>query len=268
MVITVFADVTVIAPLPTPVLDPVDPSVVAPTPPTSPFEDAEPIVRAHLEWTHNLSFAMPTLDQQPANDQQLTVMGPIGPACKRLEIFWVGDGEKRACGLALDAEATGNCTIISIGSNKEWDFEEAVFDQLECFVETFDCTVLATVPPRIASRTRFHHVCAAGGDWVDPSSRVYRSWPSIISMLCLKNPPLYLKMDIEGAEYETITNILESTYFLPRQIAFEIHSGSKTLGAIAGFMESLYSRGGYFFIDHRPNTACSTCTEVLVSRMV
>jgi hypothetical protein len=39
-------------------------------------------------------------------------------------VLGTGDGEKRACGLGLDSAATGNCTILSIGSSDEWGFEE------------------------------------------------------------------------------------------------------------------------------------------------
>lgn len=244
-------------------------AVTQTTPPPVPsiFEDAAPIVMAHQTWTQHLSSDMHSLNQQPVNDRQLTVMGPLGPACKHLETFGTGDGEKRACGLAADSAAASNCTIISLGSNNEWGFEEAVFDQLPCYIETFDCTVLATVPPRIASRTRFHHACIAGSDRVEPSGSVYLSWESSMRMIGMQMPPVYLKMDIEGWEYEVITNILDRAYLMPRQIAFEIHTGGKTLGAVAGFMESLYIRGGYFYIDYRPNVLCGSCTEVLVSRL-
>lgn len=231
-------------------------------PPESCFENPLPAINAHTVWTNFLNHPVPELDQ-PAGNIQLLVMGPLGPLCKSLEIYGSGDGEKRACGL----KTATDCSIISVGSNNQWDFEEAVFDQLNCTVETFDCTVNAQVPPRIASRTRFHPFCISGEDRVDENNRVYLAWPSIMRMINAKKAPDYLKMDIEEGEYDALPRMLKDGFFMPRQIAFEIHVWKKTLREVALFMESLYVKGGYFFIDQRPNPGCRECTEVLVSRV-
>ena len=231
-------------------------------PPPSLFAPASPVVNAHTAWTNALNASVRDLNQ-PAADNQLSVMGPMGPTCQNLEIYGSGDGEKRACGLR---NAT-DCTVISIGSNNQWDFEEAVFDQLNCTVATFDCTAGAQVPSRIASRTRFYPICISGWDRVDENNRVYLAWPSLMRLINAQKAPDYLKMDIEGGEYEALATMLKEGFLMPRQVAFEIHTHRKTLGDVALIMESLYTQGGYFFVDQRPNIECRECTEVLISRV-
>ena len=51
------------------------------------------------------------------------------------------------------------CVVVSIGSNNQWGFEEAVASSSHCRVETFDCTVDATVPAPLRSRVTFHPFC-------------------------------------------------------------------------------------------------------------
>ena len=42
-------------------------------------------------------------------------LGPVGPRCKQLHTFGVGDEEKRACDLELDDT---NCVVLSMGGGE------------------------------------------------------------------------------------------------------------------------------------------------------
>jgi len=39
--------------------------------------------------------------------------------------------------------SSDRCVVYSIGSNNQWDFEEAIFRSTKCMIETFDCTLVS-----------------------------------------------------------------------------------------------------------------------------
>ncbi len=99
-----------------------------------------------------------------------------------------------------------------------------------------------------------------------------------MSLIRASGPPLYLKMDIEGYEYQVLRSIIDDGFLMPTQIAFELHYAtgmkglpwkgrSKSSGEIATFMEYLHHQGGYFLLDRNDNIRCNACTELLVSRL-
>ena len=67
-----------------------------------------------------------------------------------------GDRLFRACGLSKERAP---CTVLSIGSRNEWEFEEEVVRRTPCRVATFDCTIHPSTRPPAAIRPRvtFHH---------------------------------------------------------------------------------------------------------------
>ena len=104
------------------------------------------------------------------------------------------------------------------------------------------------------------------------------SWPSILKLLKAKEAPLYLKMDIEGYEYEVLRSIVDDGSLMPAQIALELHFRTnmrllpwhprrKGTAELATFMEYLHRHGGYFLVDRHDNPFCMHCTEILVSRL-
>ena len=99
----------------------------------------------------------------------------------------------------------GNCTIVSLGSKNRWGFEEAIFKEIpRCTIHTFDCTVKTSVrpPASIASRTTLHRICIGAADETTADGLPFLSWGSVMRLIGATEPPLYLKMDIEGYEYE------------------------------------------------------------------
>ena len=196
--------------------------------------------------------------------QRFDFMGPVAPQCKSIESFGQGDMEKRACALTelVGAMLPGSrCTIISLGSNNQWGFEEAIFANFpDCEIHTFDCTLAKEVRPpiEISSRTTLHPVCVGSQDAI-VDGRPYLSWKSITRLINVTDAPLYLKMDIEGFEYEVLRSIVEENFLSPMQMAFELHfktdipvswiKRSKSSVEIAMFLEYLYHQAGYFLID-------------------
>jgi len=197
-----------------------------------------------------------------------------------LETYGKGDEEKRACALKLKSNGK-QCIIISFGSNNQWGFEVEVFNALpNCRIETFDCTIDASTKPpeNIASRTTFHHVCIGDSDYVSEQGHVFKSWTTILDMIQCSENPLYLKMDIEGYEFQVLKNIIDTGINLPDEIAFEVHYDTdiaalnptnqyKSSAELAVFFEYMYRSGQYLLIDRRDNHLCLHCTELLMGRV-
>jgi hypothetical protein len=135
------------------------------------------------------------------------IAGPVGPACKHpLTAFGGGDDEKRAClhpddlskmGKQKSSEQNPDCTVYSIGSNNQWDFEMSIYNKTSCRIETFDCTCDGNVPNKIKDRTRFHKICL-GDRNKTVNGKQHLSWSEMNSVVGVKSAPSYLKIDIEG----------------------------------------------------------------------
>lgn len=132
------------------------------------------------------------------------------------------DGGKWICGAA--ALAPG-CIIYSLGSNNEWEFEEAVLAHTPCEVFTFDCT---SDPPKrdLGPRLHFEKVCLGE---VAGDAR-YRTLRDIAAAHGHADISL-LKMDIEGFEFGVVESMWRgalaggggSTALLPAQLTVEVH---------------------------------------------
>jgi hypothetical protein len=256
--------------------------------------DIQDAINSRMTWTKGLPFTIESnLDRyfqagrDPLNRHQgkdghtiFDALGPVAPQCRMIETYGAGDEEKRACGVKM-LVPTVPCTIISLGSNNQWGFEEAVFREMpNCHIHTFDCTLTGDVRPpgHIASRTTLHPICIGFEDKSDRQGLKFMSWKSIMKLIKMSHSPLYLKMDIEGHEYEVLRNILQENYLLPMQIAMEVHylthvdvtwqPRRKISAEIGSFMEFLYHAGGYFLIDRHDNPFCPHCSEILVSRLL
>jgi len=204
----------------------------------------------------------------------------MGPPCKPEHSLILGgqqlnnsaglrgqDGQKASCGLASHTA----CSIFSIGSYNEWSFEESIFDKTSCNVFAFDCMLDSgiQVPSRVQSRVRGYDVCLGPRDETI-NGRVFKSWESIVQLTGITAPPVYLKMDIEGYEWQVLDDIVSSQSFNPKQIAFELHWGKServpfTPAQMAGFFQNLYEKGGYFVVDRVDNPVCFFCMDLLIS---
>ena len=169
------------------------------------------MVSAKADWKKSIPgtlIAATTLRKYKVHGHgRFDMIGPVGPICKEMERYGKHDNEKRACGLLSHVDS--NCTIISLGSNNEWGFEEEIFKKTTCKVHSFDCTVSGDVEPpeAIRSRVTLHKVCVGNEDQVI-GNRKFVSWDSLLALAGISTPPSFLKMDIEGFEWEILPTII------------------------------------------------------------
>ena len=244
----------------------------------------------------------------PVRNLRWDLLGPVGPRCFDLEKYGVSHGatksgssifdteRKMACGLT---RAGPNCTVVSIGSNDQWSFEEDVVRHTQCRIHVFDCTVRPSVrvPPAISHRVVLHRFCI--GTPPPPDRRqvlvvpnevwskrrwetsttadAFRSYEELLQVAHLRSPPTLLKMDAEGFEWSALAMILGSDgRNAPEQLAVELHFQTqfpalswfgrlKSPAEILALGDSLV-RAGYYLVSREDNRACKWCTEVLYVR--
>jgi hypothetical protein len=239
----------------------------------------EKIRKAKEKWDSNLVSNAQVFDDAN-NHTKFNAMGPVGPSCLSIESYGVGDSEKRVCGLQLFA--ANECIVISIGSNNEWGFEEAIFHSTKCTIHTLDCTMAENSQPphAIQQRTHFHNICIGKTDEVVESRR-YMSWKSIL--LLIGSPttaPTLLKMDVEGSEWDVLPAIISGPQDIqPLQIAFELHfitsissvswfrHQPKNALDIGKFIDYLFRQGDYFVVDRHDNPFCPSCSELVINKI-
>ncbi|KAL7530922.1 hypothetical protein ACHAWF_003561 [Thalassiosira exigua] len=210
-------------------------------------------------------------------------MGPVGPSCTNKVVFWKGTHEEKfLCAPAIQkgrSTVEGECNILSIGSNDEWGFETDVLRKLPgCKTHTFDCTLGENGPRKKPDNdnAQFYPYCI-GSDNARPE---YLPYERILNTTGSKVPPKFLKMDVEGFEYDVLHALLSSDpSVLPEQIALEVHWATRmvdvpwmmrtrTAAEIAMFFGGLFNRGGYIVTNVKIFDGCYPCSEVLLVRAV
>jgi hypothetical protein len=249
------------------------------------------------------------------------VQMPMLPTCSHMTVFGDEsknyDEAKRFCYLTPGASAVANssmatvptayssqpspsngCVVYSIGSNNKWDFEEHIYRNTPCSIETFDCTIDATIPATIRNRTQFHKYCL--GHFADKvAQQVFLTLPELNAKVGRKTGPDYFKVDIEGFEWAILKSLVGQVHanrkldaHLPRQIYGEFHldmdkdvnlmksrqgglqgiqamfSGSVHRSPFTGarlrsFFDELFLHGGYMIMHKRP-TLQSRNTDLLL----
>eukprot|EP00993_Chasmostoma_nieuportense_P002301 NODE_3109_length_1028_cov_190.635960_g2965_i0.p1 GENE.NODE_3109_length_1028_cov_190.635960_g2965_i0~~NODE_3109_length_1028_cov_190.635960_g2965_i0.p1 ORF type:complete len:308 (-),score=62.58 NODE_3109_length_1028_cov_190.635960_g2965_i0:105-986(-) len=209
----------------------------------------------------------------PKSHHIFDFIAPHAPHCDYLESYGTGDDEKRVCGLSRVAQ--GSCVVFSIGSNNQWEFEQAVHNRTKCMIHTFDCFEHhLRVPHGYSKRVIPHSVCL-GGEY---SRGKFLTWNGLLELTHQYSAPTHLKIDIEGFEYTAFRHMFRHTpqHLLPLQISMELHTMTnlpgtgwkhrfKFPGEVATFAMLLF-RHGYLMIDRNDNPICSTCTEILLVR--
>ena len=226
---------------------------------------------------------------EPSTSERFTAgIGPVGPACSEPIKFSEGTyEEKQICFHSEKKEPKNNdemtkeCNIVSIGSNDQWGFEEEVMNNpilSGCVTHTFDCTLRGAPKKKPQNdNVKFYPYCI-GSEGQHPS---YLPFDEMLKVAKIKQAPKYLKMDIEGFEYDVILNsILSSDSSLwPEQIMMEVHWGTRmvdlewmprtrTAAELSLFFGVLFNRGGYILQRTKSIKGCETCLEVLLVRAV
>lgn len=180
---------------------------------------------------------------------------------------------KLLCGLESLSEHD-NCKIFSLGSNNEFEFENALLSRTSCHIHTFDCTSLP--PKRTHKRLKFYPICLGeksplqnyifpqSGKKSDVSNRTFMSYDRLLKLTNLRNVHV-LKMDIEGGEYSVFADLLKNPNRtdLPFQISFESHWWNTDIyhGILHMSLFSQLWRTGYRLLQYELNPGDPACAE-------
>lgn len=219
-------------------------------------------------------------------------IGPLGPECSQPVTFSKGSYEeknicveKKVDGYGeqrKDGDNTEECNIVSIGSNDQWGFEKEVMDHPKlrgCVTHTFDCTLRDNTPRNKPQNdnVKFYPYCIGSEGQQSP----YLPFDQMWKFAKTKQAPKFLKMDVEGFEYDVVLNSILSSdpSIWPEQIMMEIHWATRmvdlewmprtrTAAELALFFGVLFNRGGYIVQHTHFNDGCQTCLEILLVRAV
>ena len=211
------------------------------------------------------------------SDSRFDALGTVVQCpAKMLLTFGKGDDEKRVCSSTHAVESP--CTVISIGSNDQWGFERAIAAALPCHIHTLDCTMTPTVPARLRDRVTYHPLCLGERDHTDANGGRHVAWPSLVAELGLSQPPVQLKMDIEGYEWGVLEGLARSgASMLPFSISVELHAWTEVKDVpwqgrwrqhkeTAEWMRTLLTHGGYALVDRHDNPYCSMVKVAVLAR--
>lgn len=240
------------------------------------FQDAE--VHCLTDLNAKVNAFYNRLVHENPGPNRFDLVGKVSRPCN-LTIFATGDDEKRACPFTED-----DCHVISIGSRGQWAFERDVVTKTRCRVSTFDCTGDFQVPDNLRERVTSYKICLARATKLP----FLMDWVTMMAHAGVTKSPSYVKMDIEGHEWDVLQDMIQVGVFLPDQIAFELHwktwkarswesrgqlvggptwmGREKTAAEIALFMHMLYCLGKFRLASRNDNPFCSYCTELLLVR--
>ncbi|CAF1338411.1 unnamed protein product [Adineta steineri] len=189
---------------------------------------------------------------------------------------------KVLCGIAT-IPPSAKCIIYSLGSNNNFEFEQAIIEQTSCQVHTYDCT---SSPPKVPIKgLTFHNVCMGEQtnlqQHIFPYSvrkeKLYNNETVIFkrfSQIVQENNHDHvhvLKMDIEGAEYGVFADIFNSSkgINLPFQISFESHWWYHDFyhAILHQHMFNQLWKKGYRFLYHELNPGDPSCVEWTLMRV-
>jgi len=141
------------------------------------------------------------------------------PPDRPLTQYGQGDGSKWLCKLDNEWTEGSTCIIYSLGSNGDFQFENAMLSATRCQVHTFDCTYDGHSLDQ-GARHHYHKWCIGVG------AGQYRTWDNITNTLRHQRVDL-LKMDIEGHEFAVLASF-RSEDRLPVELSLEMHTNVKS----------------------------------------
>lgn len=193
------------------------------------------------------------------------------------------DGGKLVCGMQ---NLRAPCIIYSLGSSNNFLFEEAALAETPCEIFTFDCT---SHPPAKDYGPRFQFARICLGDSAKHGD-MYKSLHEIAAERGHSGIS-FLKMDIEGYEYEVVESMWRGIFdnpsgatfalrSLPDQISLEVHfttimkgiawsapkdAVSLSSGDMLGLWVQLTDLG-YVVVSREDNSQCFSCSEFTLVR--
>lgn len=198
-------------------------------------------------------------------------LGPVTPSvCPNLiTVGYTKDEEKKLC-WNESVFKNPNCVIFSLGSNNQWSFEEDMLQKTECRIFTFDCTIKKPETPLLSNkRLSFHPYCVGAMDVVDGTTGWrFMLLPDLMKHVAHVEKIDYLKMDVEGYEFESLVPFLsEHKSLRPQQIAVEIHYQSSKFdldeNALLAFGNFMFYEAGYLIAHRRDNILGYFASEIL-----
>jgi hypothetical protein len=192
----------------------------------------------------------------------LNLMGPI--TYMPLDMVMVGEDadQQRLVQWRPDQDVPG-CVFHSMGSNNQFDFEEGLLRLTRhCVVHVFDCTVeKPAVPAHLKSRLVFHKLCVGAG---------HTPFDALVEMT---NPPVLVKMDVEGHEWSALLEVLESPN-APEQVAVEVHYamlpwsyGIFEPREVLAYFNRVFHKHGYALSWRRDNPQCKHCADITLIKI-
>ena len=193
----------------------------------------------------------------------------------------IHDGSKVICGIEILKPPT-KCTVYSLGSFGNFDFEWGLLKNTSCEIHTYDCTIPA---PQPIERMTFHQICLGDASklqkFMHPynaqkenpifnNASLFQSFNKILEDN--KHSEVHiLKMDIEGGEYSVFSDLLcqANERSLPYQISFESHWWNRDIyhAILHQKMFSQLWESGYRILYHEYNPGDHTCVEWTLMRV-
>mmetsp|Transcript_15393 Transcript_15393/g.23972 ORF Transcript_15393/g.23972 Transcript_15393/m.23972 type:complete len:321 (+) Transcript_15393:218-1180(+) len=170
-----------------------------------------------------------------------------------------GDGGKWVCD-AYRVRKAPKCIVVSIGSNNDWSFEDAMHDlNPRCEIHTFDHTLKSPL-----GKPDFVKYYPLGLGSTDKAKT--KRLATLLKEAGLEGKPIdVFKIDCEGCEYEVFREF--STVFL-QQVLIEIHFQFGNADRNHKLFEEM-SRHGYVIFHKESNTiGCrGDCIEYALIRL-
>lgn len=186
-----------------------------------------PIVFQQTDWTKTLNASMATPQQVIdyfywANASSCRLSHAFGG--KMMKNPSGLDGQKSVCLDPVEvAPKPGNCLVYSFGINDEWSFDDAM-EQYGCQIFAFDPSMKLGDHKR-SEMIQFYKMGIGIKDHINNAKWKINTLQTIYKNLGHEGKIIdYLKMDIEGGEWDVLAEILKSG-MMPkvRQLAVEFH---------------------------------------------
>jgi hypothetical protein len=162
----------------------------------------------------------------------------------------INDGGYVLCGNLLDGVRSGYSYGIS--GYDGWGCQ--VSRERKIKVHEYDCFNL-NVPQCSGGATIFHAECVAGKPSTDEAGRLFDTPEKQFAKNGDAGRHLIVKMDVEGAEWETFLNTPDSVFDQIDQLAVEFHGANRQR-----FLDAIVKLKRFFYIAnlHFNNYSCST----------